>query len=78
MSIIEKVTFRKDGTLKKEIHDAGYTKYYRSGRIKQKYYNANKATYNYEDDTETKYKVEYFSNARVRTDHNGNEHVSYL
>ena len=54
--IIERIKFYKTNEVKKEIHDSGYTKYYKSGRIK----------------------VEYFSNARVRTDHNGNEHISYL
>ena len=76
--IIERIKFYKTNEVKKEIHDSGYTKYYKSGRIKEQYHTANKATYHHQDDESNMRKVVYISNARVQTDCNGNEHISYL
>ena len=64
--IIEKVKFRKDGSLKKEIHESGWTTYYRSGRIKRDYSKATNVIFNHQDDEAKMIKVVYYSNTRFR------------
>ena len=76
--IIEKVKFRKDGSLKKEIHESGWTTYYRSGRIKRDYSKAMNVIFNHQDDETKKNKVVYYSSARVNTNHFGRETIDYL